>query len=192
MLASRDGDGRYVADPFTVGTGPGQWRPTSGVNDPASWVTRRPSVHAGQLVAVPEQGPRQLDSGAYAHEYAEVKSLGSKARSRTPDQQALADFYQPNPVEMFNRAFHGLTASQGLSVAEEARFYAMVNVSAADAAIHCWAEKEDLGFWRPITAIREGDTDGNEAPSATRRGNRTSRPLRTPSTSPASTATPAP
>ena len=86
-------------------------------------------------------GPRPLDSGAYAHEYDEVKSLGAKGSSRTPEQQALADFYQPNPVEMFNRAFRGLTQSQGLSVADEARFYATVNASAADTSIHCWPRR---------------------------------------------------
>ena len=162
MLASRDGDGRFVADPFTEGTGPAQWRPTSGVNDPAAWVRNvRPFTLDSSLQFLSE-GPRQLDSGAYAHEYDEVKALGSKTASRTPEQQALADFYQPNPVEMFNRAFGGLTANQGLSVADEARFYAMVNVSAADAAIHCWAEKEAWAFWRPITAIRGGDLDGND------------------------------
>ena len=161
MLASRDGDGRFVADPFTEGSGPGAWRPTSGVNDPAAWVRNvRPFTLDSSLQFLSE-GPRQLDSGAYAREYNEVKALGSKTASRTPDQQALADFYQPNPVELFNRAFRGLTAGQGLSVAEEARFYAMVNVSATDAAIHCWAEKETWSFWRPITAIRGGDSDGN-------------------------------
>ena len=192
MLASRDGDGRFVADPFTEGTGPAQWRPTSGVNDPAAWVRNvRPFTLDSSLQFLSE-GPRQLDSGAYAHEFDEVKALGSKTASRTPEQQALADFYQPNPVEMFNRAFRGLTANQGLSVADEARFYAMVNVSAADTAIHCWAEKE---LWAsgvrspPSTAAISTATT---TPSATRPGSRSSPHRRTRSTSPATTATPAP
>jgi len=162
MLASRDGDGRFVPTAFTVGTGPGEWRPTSGVNDPAAWVMNVRLFTLESRSQFPTAGPRELDSGAYAREYNEVKALGSKTgSSRTPEQQALAEFYQPNPVEMYNRAFRGLTANQNLSIADEARFYAVVNVTGADTFIHCWAEKEKWGFWRPITAIREGNADGN-------------------------------
>ena len=83
----------------------------------------------------------------YAREYNEVKALGAKTgSSRTPEQRALAEFYQPNPVEMYNRAFRGLTANQDLSIADEARFYALVNVAGADTFIHCWAEKEKWKF----------------------------------------------
>jgi hypothetical protein len=162
ILLARDGDGRYVATSFTVGTMHGQWRPTGGVNDPNAWVTNvRPFTLDSPLQFL-TNGPHRLDSRQYAREYDEVKSLGAKTgSSRNPEQQALADFYQPNPVAMFNRAFHGLTANAGLSVGDEARFYAMVNVSGADAFIGCWVDNEHWGFWRPVTAIREGDADGN-------------------------------
>ena len=44
---------------------------------------------------------------------------------------------------------------------EEARLFGMLNLATADTLINCWSDKENFGFWRPITAIREGDNDGN-------------------------------
>ena len=60
---------------------------------------------------------------------------------------------------MFNRAFRELATSEGLDLVEQARLFAMLNVSGADAAIACWDDKEYWAFWRPITAIRTSDGD---------------------------------
>ena len=107
-------------------------------------------------------GPHPISSRAYAKEYDEVKRMGSLTGSdRTPEQTALALFYTANPVEMFNRSFRGVTAAEGMGVVEEARFYAQVNTAGADALINCWDDKEFFHFWRPSTAIQNGDTDGN-------------------------------
>ena len=54
-----------------------------------------------------------------------------------------------------------IAEERGLSLVDEARLFAMVNIAGADALINCWSDKEAFGFWRPITAIREGDNDGN-------------------------------
>jgi hypothetical protein len=62
---------------------------------------------------------------------------------------------------MYNRAFRNVTMDEGLGVADEARFYAQVNVSGADALINCWDDKEHWHFWRPSTAIQNGDDDTN-------------------------------
>ncbi len=62
---------------------------------------------------------------------------------------------------MFNRTFRGLSTSKGLTLVEQARLFAMLNLSGADAAIGCWDDKEFWHFWRPLTAIRLGDTDGD-------------------------------
>ena len=67
-----------------------------------------------------------------------MKKVGSATSVRTPEQQALADFYTVSPVELFNRAFRGLTDERGLSLAKEARLFAMLNVAGADALINCW------------------------------------------------------
>jgi hypothetical protein len=108
------------------------------------------------------KGPFDLDSKAYAKEYDEVKAYGSlTGSSRSQDQTDLALFYTANPVEMFNRAFRGVTAGEGTGLVDEARFYAQVNVSGADALINCWDDKEHWHFWRPSTAIQNGDNDTN-------------------------------
>ncbi len=60
-----------------------------------------------------------------------------------------------------NRLFRDLVVSQGLNIVDSARLFAMENLAAADAAIGCWNDKYYWQFWRPITAIREADTDGN-------------------------------
>jgi hypothetical protein len=163
MIAERTGDGRYPANPFmfTVGTEPGEWRPTSGVNDPFAWVAKvRPfAVESGEQFL--SKGPRALDSGAYAKEYNEVKELGAVGSTRTPAQQALVDFFQANPIEMYSRALRTQAGMEGLDLAQQARLFAKINLSVADALITCWADKAHWSFWRPVTAIRLGDTDGD-------------------------------
>jgi PAP2 superfamily len=86
--------------------------------------------------------------------------------TRTPDETDAAIFWQEHAFSLYNRAFRTLAAEHHLSLADSARMLAMTNLAAADAAIGCWHEKYRWGFWRPITAIREADTDGNPATGA--------------------------
>ena len=166
MLADRAGDGQYPASPFTFtqGTGIGEWRPTNGVSDPFAWVAR---VRPFTLLSTSQfrtAGPNAVTSAAYAADYAEVKALGAATgSSRTAEQTALATFYIPNPVEIFNRTFRTISTSMLLDAAEQARLYAMLNLAGADALINCWDDKEAWHFWRPVTAIKAGDVDGNSA-----------------------------
>jgi hypothetical protein len=90
-----------------------------------------------------------------------VKTLGAAGSTRTAEQQALVDFFQANPIEMYNRSFRTYALSQGLTVAEQARLYGTFGLAAADALITCFEDKAHWSFWRPITAIRLGATDGN-------------------------------
>ena len=61
----------------------------------------------------------------------------------------------------WNRAWRGISAAEGLSLADNARFFAMLTTASSDALIACWDSKFFYNFWRPVTAIRAGDTDGN-------------------------------
>jgi hypothetical protein len=106
-------------------------------------------------------GPPALDSGLYAKEYDEVKTLGAVGSTRTPEQEALVGFFQANPVEMFNRSFRAHALGEGLDVAEQARFFAKLALANADTFITCWESKAHWSNWRPQTAIRLGDQDGN-------------------------------
>ncbi|HEV8528847.1 MAG TPA: vanadium-dependent haloperoxidase, partial [Actinomycetes bacterium] len=154
---------------FTCGEDPGEWRPAtstvcttpSGPSDPFAWVAKvDPFVTQSGLQFV-SKGPRDLTSGAYAKEYNEVKTLGASDSVRSEEQQAVYDFFQAPPIEMYNRAFREYAAAQGLGLAEQARLFAKLTISGGDALITCWEDKALWSFWRPMTAIRLGDEDGN-------------------------------
>jgi hypothetical protein len=164
MLAARATDGRYVPFAFAVGDGIGEWRPAGSGNDPFAWVAGVNPFLLGSSSQLRSKGPHELTSGAYAKDYNEVKELGGPDipdSPRTEEQTALARFYTVNPVELFNRTFRVIGEERGLTLAEEARLFAMVNMAGADGLISCWDEKAFWSFWRPVTAIHEGDTDGN-------------------------------
>ena len=167
MLADRANDGRYVPlnPPLQGGTDPGEWRPLSAdpaASDPFAWVSQVEPFTLTSPSQFRTAGPHALTSDAYTQEYNEVKAFGSATGStRTPAQEALAQFYLTNPFEMFNRAFRTLAAERGLTIVEQARLFAMLGLAVADSSINCWNDKVFWGFWRPITAIREGENDGN-------------------------------
>jgi hypothetical protein len=166
MLRARADDGRYGDFRFTPGTEAGQWRPwdtvpPGSVNDPNAWVAEVTPFVIESPSQFRTQGPHALTSDAYTTEYNEVKALGTASSPRTAEQEAVAQFYTVNPVELFNRTFRTIAADRGLTLVDEARLFAMLNVAGADGLINCWDEKAHWSNWRPITAIREGDNDGN-------------------------------
>jgi hypothetical protein len=162
MLAARKDDGRYGSFTFVPDSGLGGWVPTSGVNDPSAWVARvRPFVLETQS-QFRTDGPQALGSAAYAEDYDEVKRLGRlNSPDRTDRQMAIANFYSGNPIELWNRTLRVIASGDG-SV-EQARLFAMATMAAADSIINTWDDKAFWNFWRPITAIRAGDADGNPA-----------------------------
>jgi hypothetical protein len=169
MLAARQDDGRFGSFRFPVGTEPGQWRPVlpAFVNDPAAWLAEvKPFVIRDQA-QFRSKGPNALSTKRYARELAEVKSLGSAgSTTRNAEQTDVARFWAEHPPAMWSRIFRQLTAAHQLGTADSSRFFAMLYLTAADAAIACWDDKAHWLRWRPITAIREADTDGNPATEA--------------------------
>jgi hypothetical protein len=163
MLDARADDGRYVPFSLTPGTAPGQWRPElpAFVSDPFAWAAFVDPFALTSPAQFRTNGPLALTSTEYAREFDEVKSVGGRNSARTAEQQALSDFYFVNAVELFHRTFRTLAATRGLSLAEDARLFALLSLAGGDAAISCWNEKAFWSFWRPITAIRQGDADGN-------------------------------
>jgi hypothetical protein len=166
MIAARTDDGRSGLFRFTVGTTPGKWRPPLApfVNDPNAWLKDVKPFLIRSGLQFRSSGPDPLTSRAYAREFNEVKALGSMtSTTRTPDQTNAARYWATHPPATWSRIFRTLSAQRGLSVAANARFFAMLYLSAADAFIAIWDDKARWSFWRPITAIREADTDGNPA-----------------------------
>jgi hypothetical protein len=156
-----------VGTPAAVGV----WRPTPLANgSPGAsgagpqyasmtpWVLTRPS----QFRLPP---PLALDSSEYATELNELKMMGVYSGSgRTEDQSELALFWAGNTALFWNRIAAQLSAERGLTLAENAHLFAVMNVSMADAAIACWDGKYRYVFWRPITAIRAGITPTDAVP----------------------------
>lgn len=164
ILALRANDGRDAVVPYTPGSGPGVWMPTPPPFLPAAapetaYVQPFTLVSPSQFRAAP---PPELTSKTWKRDYNEVKTLGSAtSTTRTSEQTDIGRFWSDQPILQWNRAWRNISAAQGLSLSDNARFFAMLATASADAIIACWDSKYFYNFWRPVTAIRAGDTDGN-------------------------------
>jgi hypothetical protein len=106
--------------------------------------------------------PPDLTSAKYTKNYNEVKALGAlNGSSRTPEQTDIAWFWSDNPIALWNRGMRTLIAKRVPHLGDAARLLALANLSAGDAVITAWDSKKLYVFWRPLTAIREGENDGN-------------------------------
>src|SRR5438093_518314 len=166
MLTARVNDGRFgpTPTPYPSPAPPGIWRPTppNFLNDPAAWVGNVLPFIIQSAEMFRTDGPNALTSVEYAEDFNEVKELGSlTSLTRTADQTDAAIFWQDHAMALWNGIFRTLATNQNLNIVDSARLFAMENLAAADAQIGCWNDKYYYWFWRPITAIREADTDGN-------------------------------
>ena len=149
--------------PYTGGMLPGQWRPTTpGANGVGvQWTYMTPWA-----MSTPSQfrasGPPALTSMQYAADVNEVKEIGSlTSATRTADQTQIARFWNGNTPVGWNRIAVSVSESRNLTISQNARLLALLNVAMADAVIACWEAKYHYSFWRPVTAIRLAATDGN-------------------------------
>jgi hypothetical protein len=110
----------------------------------------------------PLAGPPALNSAEFTKDLNEVKTLGAKHSStRTRDQTDAARLWIASPIVTDNEAARQLSAHKGLSIVENARLFALLNMAGADAYIACWHAKYRYNYWRPVTAIRNADSAGN-------------------------------
>jgi hypothetical protein len=172
-LALRAGDGLEAAVSLPQPTpGPGVWElvPTYPSPNPTTpppvgeWQAQfKPFVlrSADQFLAhVPP--PTSLTSATFTSDFNLTKAYGALDSSvRTPQQTEIGLFWSDNPAAQYSRALRGLIASQKLDTAESARLGAMSYVALADSVTACMNAKYHYWFWRPLTAIRDADTDGN-------------------------------
>ena len=107
-------------------------------------------------------GPPSLGSRAWVKDYREVQEVGSStSTTRTAEQTLAARFWAEAPVQQAHGSLRWLVGDRGLDVVEAARLMAMASVTYAEALNACLDAKYHYAFWRPITAVRAGDTDGN-------------------------------
>jgi hypothetical protein len=106
--------------------------------------------------------PPALGSELWARDYNEVKSMGRRDGSaRTPEQTEIARFWETTQPSIYHEVVDSVTGMPGRDVTQNARLLAAVSQAADDALIAVFDAKYSYGFWRPITAIRNGDLDGN-------------------------------
>ena len=164
MIAARTEDGRFGLFRFLAGSGPGVWKPVlpGFGNDPNAWVKDVKPFLIESSSQFWSRGPYELTSRKYAREFDEVKSVGAlNSATRTQDQTNAALYWAQNPPRTWNRIINQISAAHGVSLVDNARLFAEIYLAVADTFITVWDEKAHWSFWRPITAIREADTDGN-------------------------------
>lgn len=173
VLAVRANDGWNATADYTPTDAPGRWRPIPvrpGGPSPAGlsprWgsVTPWAMIRGDQFLCPP---PPALDSAEYAAAVAEVAAYGAADSAiRTEDQTNIALFWSDDagtftPPGHWNAIAAEVASRFGQSLAENARTFALLSFATADAAITCWETKYTYDLWRPYSAIREADTDGN-------------------------------
>jgi hypothetical protein len=165
IFAWRSTDGFSNALPPFFGTnGVGEWRSTPPAGLAAAGI-QFPAMTPWALNTQDQfrtAGPPALSTMQYAMDVNEVKDIGSATSStRTADQTQIARFWNGNTPVAWNLIAVTLSEQNDLSLSENSRLLALLNVAMADAVISCWEAKYYYKFWRPITAIRLADTDGN-------------------------------
>ena len=166
VVRSRQDDGRGASVTLDVVAAPGVWRPTPDAFAPMAvpWLGFVTPLVLRSPTQIRLDGPDDLDTDAYADDFAEVKTFGSKEGSaRTAEQTETALFYNANAVLQFQQGLAEQVTRRGLDIVESSRAFVLLNAAVADSLIACWRAKYDYAYWRPITAIREAETDDNDA-----------------------------
>jgi hypothetical protein len=162
---SCDGSLPIPAPTFIGGMGIGQWRPT-----PTAFSAMNPGEYLGQVTPFFMTRPTQfrsepppaVTSKQYTRDYNEVKLYGAKVGSlRSVEQIDLANFWAGNTFSAVYSGVRHVAAGNVDNVSDSSRLFALVAMSQADAIIGVWDNKFHYNYWRPITAIRMGDADGN-------------------------------
>ncbi len=180
LLDERADDGTQENPTYVIGTNPGDWRPTfpDFTSSPFSpfWGHTTPwtMFEGDQFRPAGPLGIRKMStlllSRGYADQVNEVKAFGSKNSTvRTAEQTRIAFFWANDvngtykPPGHLNSITQVVSRDRGLSMVENARLFALTNLAMGDAALVAWDAKYDTNtdLWRPISAIRLADTDGN-------------------------------
>lgn len=166
LISVRVGDGRGLIWHYTYPSvpTPGVWMLTPGATAPsAPWVGQmRPFTFDDPSQYLPDEPPPALTSKTWADDYNETKSLGAvNSATRTPKQTEVGLFWTDHTTAQYARMLNLLAMEENLNLLNSARLMASSFSALADGAIGCWNAKYHYSFWRPVTAIRNGDIDGN-------------------------------
>jgi hypothetical protein len=162
ILEARTNDGADAPDSYRPKTKPGVYVATPPMVS-STWPNLKPFAMTSQSQFRPGP-PIALTSEQWATDYNEIKDLGAKASTkRSPRQTEDARFWLITGPQSGDPIVRQLAKAKEMSVLDCARFMALVAVAAADAGIAVFDAKYQYDFWRPMTAIRNGDIDDNPA-----------------------------
>ncbi|GAA3618047.1 vanadium-dependent haloperoxidase [Streptomyces chitinivorans] len=179
IVIERSDDGADDATPYNVINEPGYWRPTTPGAGPAGanwgkvkpWVLQSGSQFRPQEPLGFEDREELLASEGYAAQVDEVRRLGgADSTERTADQTEIARFWANDADGTYKpvgqQYEHAIIVQQTLrphdTSYQTSRLFALLSMGLADAAISVWESKYHTGLWRPETAIKLADTDGND------------------------------
>jgi PAP2 superfamily protein len=155
-------DGAVAPDVYRPNTAAGVYVPTVGPAAP-HWGKRRPWVMPRGDHFRPGPPPG-LTSDTWARDYNEIKAVGSRnSTQRTPEQTAIARFWEATAPVVYWPIARSVAGTPGRDVTDNARLFALAAMAMDDALIAVFDAKYTYNLWRPVTAIRNGDIDGNNA-----------------------------
>ncbi len=169
VMAARSNDGSSPAAFYLpTSSNPAEWQPTPSCTAAGGafyhWKNVKPfGLRSAAQFQLDE--PPALKSSRYARDYNEVKSMGAvNSTLRPQDRTDNARFYaMTTPVAVFNPVARQLSVTAADSLSQNARSFALLNMAISDAAVATFDSKYKYFAWRPETAIRMGQDDGNNA-----------------------------
>jgi hypothetical protein len=163
IIALRANDGRNAAVTVPTGTSPGHWQPEPGAFTTA-WLGGVTPIAVQSATQFAPGPPPPITSATYLQDFNEVRDYGGQNVDtlRTADQAVTARFFSDAGIVPMQAGLRLYAAAHGLDIDDSARMFAAVETAIADGAITAWHAKLQYMWWRPVTAIRMADTDGND------------------------------
>ena len=162
VLQARALDKVGVKESYRPETTPGTYVPTV-IPVASTWIVNRVPWALSSVDQLRPAAPPALTSERWAQDFNEIKSIGFLySNNRTPEQTAAAHFWVATSPTVYFPVVQSVTRQPGRDITRNARLFAMTSQAIDDALIAVFDAKYAYNFWRPMTAIRNGDRDGNE------------------------------
>jgi len=160
VLAARKDDGAIAPDGYRTNTAPGVYVPTA-----ATWAPHWPGVKPFAMTGAAQFRPAPpiaLAGAEWGADYNEIKDLGRvDSKTRTAEQTEVARFWLTVSADVYYPVVRTAATAKKLGVTDSARLFALTALARADSFLAVFDAKYHYDVWRPITAIRHGDNDGN-------------------------------
>jgi len=165
IITLRTGDGRNAVVTVPTGTTPGHWRPEPATAlFTSAWLGGVTPLAIDSATQFAPGAPPAINTPTYVEEFNEVRDYGGQNADtlRTAEQSQTARFYSDAGIVPMQAGLREFATRRKLDIVDSARMFAAVDTSIADGAITVWHGKLQYMWWRPITAIRNAASDGND------------------------------